>query len=141
MSIINYLGCNIIFPLSDEDCDNKILIGECFSDDEMKQKVKRHFSTKYIYEAPTNEGVGIWFNKHYKKDYPQSNSESQESFQELGELLYDYLEEGDYCELYTCWVGDEEEKRSMELDQTIELNNFDINKIQIYEKTLLTIRK
>ena len=141
MSIVNYLGCNFSLPLSSDDSEDKILIGDCFADEEMKQRVKKHFSTRFIYEVYTNKGSGIWFNKHYKKDYPKSNSEEQESFQALCQLIDSYLKEGDYCQLYICWVGDEEEERNLKLDQTIELNNYDINKIQIYEKTLLVIRK
>ncbi|AZV60311.1 hypothetical protein DOZ91_06520 [Peribacillus frigoritolerans] len=44
-------------------------------------------------------------------------------------------------ELYICWAGDEAEDRNVELDQTINLNNLDVNHIQIYEKTLLVIKK
>ncbi len=40
-----------------------------------------------------------------------------------------------------CWAGEEGEDKNMELDQTINLNDFDINKVQIYEKTLLAIQK
>ena len=141
MSIVNYLGCNFSLPLSADDSEEKILIGDCFSDEEMKERVKKHFSTRFIHEVYTNKGSGIWFNKHYKKRYPKSNSEEQESFKALCQLMDSHLEEGDYCQLYICWVGDEEEERSFELDQTIELWNFDINTIQIYEKTLLVIKK
>ncbi|EFV74832.1 hypothetical protein HMPREF1013_04858 [Bacillus sp. 2_A_57_CT2] len=141
MSIVNYLGCNFTLPLSPDDGDDKILIGDCFSDEENREIVKKHFTTKYVYEVFTTDFVGIWFNKHYKKDYPKSNTESQMSFLALCKLLDSYLKEGDYCELYVCWVGDEDEERNLEFDQVIDLNNFDINKIQLYEKTLLTIKK
>ncbi|MGM0875763.1 MAG: hypothetical protein ACQEWV_13450 [Bacillota bacterium] len=141
MTIVNYLGCNFNLPFSEDDRDDKILIVESFPDDEAKENVKKHFSTKFVYEVLTNNGSGIWFNKHYKRDYPKSNTESQESFLALCQLLDTYLQEGDYCELYICWAGDEEEDRNVELDQTINLNNFDINDIQIYEKTLFVIKK
>ncbi|WP_338653027.1 hypothetical protein V6B14_15085 [Sporosarcina psychrophila] len=71
----------------------------------------------------------------------QSYKEAKESFLALCDLLNGYLEEGDYCELYTCWVGQEEEERNYDFDQTINLNNIDINNISIFEKTLLVIRR
>ncbi|WP_191561613.1 hypothetical protein [Metabacillus idriensis] len=139
MSIVNYLGCNFTLPLSPDDSDDQILIGDCHSDEEHRINVKKHFTTKNVYEV--HHGTGMWFNKHYKKDYPKSNAESQMSFLALCKLLDSYLKDGEYCELYTCWVGDEQEERNSEYDQTVNLNDFDINKIQLYEKTLLTIKK
>jgi hypothetical protein len=118
----------------------KYQFGDNFSDEEMKLKVKKHFSTRFIYEVFTNNGSGIWFNKHYKKDYPKSHLEEQESFKALCELLDSYLEEGDYCELYICWVGDEEEERSFELDQTIELWNLTLTQFKYTRKHYWLLR-
>lgn len=64
-----------------------------------------------------------------------------ESFQKLCELLKPYLKEGDTCELYICWAGEEDENRDIELDQTFILDQTDINDIEIYERTLVTIKK
>ncbi|KKK36077.1 hypothetical protein WQ57_21395 [Mesobacillus campisalis] len=141
MTILNYLGCNFILPYSEGDSDNKILIMESISGDEALASVKKHFTTKYVYQLFAPWGSGIWFNKHYRNEYPKSNTESQESFLSLCHLLDANLQAGDYCELYICWAGEEGEDRNMELDQIINLNAFDINKIQIYEKTLLVIQK
>ena len=50
-----------------------------------------------------------------------------------------YLKEGDYFELYSCWVGEETEKREGEI--TLQINNFDIDQIETPEKTLVKIEK
>ena len=141
MTIVNYLGCNFNLPYSEDDSNDKILVFESPPGDEAKENVKKHFSTKYIYELITDTGSGIWFNKHYRREFPKSNTESQESFLSLCQLIDNHLQEGDYCELYICWAGDERDDRNMELDQTIILNDFEIINIQIYEKTLLVIKK
>lgn len=142
MSIVNYLGCNFTLPYSKDDSDDKILIGENFSDDEMRNLVKKHFTTKNIYEVYTGEGVGMIFDGNNRDPYlKKSNIEAKESFLALCEIIKGYIEEGDYCELYTCWVGEEEKERNYDLDQTINLNNIDINNISIFEKTLLVIRR
>jgi hypothetical protein len=141
MTIVNYLGCNYNLPFSEDDSDDKILIVESFPGNKAKESVKKHFSTMFVYEALTKSRSSIWFNKSYNRYFPTNNTESQESFLALCQLLNTYLQEGDYCELYICWAGDEEEDRNVELDRTINLNNFDINDIQIYEKTLLVIEK
>lgn len=83
----------------------------------------------------------MYFNEDYKREFSMSNLKAQKNFLVLCELIDRYIEEGDYCELYICWTGAEEEERNIELDQTIILNNFDINDIQLYEKTLLKIKK
>ncbi|GAE36494.1 hypothetical protein [Halalkalibacter akibai] len=140
MSIVNYLGCNFSLPYSKENSDEKVLVGENFSDYEMRNLVKKHLTTKNIYEVFTNEGVGISFDADNQDPYTRrSNKEAQESFLALCDILNGYLEQGDYCELYTCWVGEEEEEK--EFEQTININNFDINHINIFEKTLLVIKK
>ncbi|WP_432361526.1 hypothetical protein [Sporosarcina sp. UB5] len=139
MSIVNYLGCNFTLPYSDDSSNEKILIGDNFTNHDL---IKKHFTTKRIYEVYTDQYVGMSFDADNKDLYlRQSYNEAKESFLALCDLLNGYLEEGDYCELYTCWVGQEEEDRNYHFDQTINLNNIDINNISIFEKTLLIIRR
>ncbi len=107
----------------------------------LKCEKSKHLSTKQVYEIFTDGYVGLWFNDGYKNDYQKSNLEAQESFLALCKLLDRYLKEGDYCELYMCWFGEEEVERNAEMDKTINLRHFDIDDIQIYEKTLLVIKK
>lgn len=136
MTIINYLGCNFHLPLSEDDSDDKILISNFL----MRQEVEKHFSTKYIYGIFAKE-YGSFFLNDFHKNNPQGFRERQTDFQALIEFLDSHLTEGDYCELYTCWSGDEEEERDKEYDQTILLNQSDIDNVEIYEKTMLVIRK
>jgi hypothetical protein len=70
---------------------------------------------------------------------PSICAESKKKLIELCKLMDEYLEKGDFIELYSCWVGEEDEKREGEL--TLELNNFDIDQIQIPEKNISTICK
>jgi hypothetical protein len=58
---------------------------------------------------------------------------------ELCNIMNSYLEKGDYFELYSCWVGEEAEKREGEI--ILQINNFDINQIEIPEKTLVRFEK
>ena len=50
-----------------------------------------------------------------------------------------YLEKGEFFELYSCWVGEETEKREGEI--ILQINKFDINQIEIPEKTLVRFEK
>ncbi|GAA3321006.1 hypothetical protein GCM10020331_034300 [Ectobacillus funiculus] len=50
-----------------------------------------------------------------------------------------YLEKKVIFELYSCWVGDEAEKREGEI--TLQINNFDIDKIEMPERTLVRFEK
>lgn len=67
MSIVNYLGCNVLLPVSDPESDDEIIIGDFFSDEEMRAEVHKHLSAKYIYEVSSSQHGSIWFNKYYKK--------------------------------------------------------------------------
>ena len=140
MSIVNYLGCNFTFPkhLSDDSFSME----QGFLEDEDRNLVKRHFSTNYVYEVFFPNGVGVFFDAEEQDPYLKASKiESQKDFLALCELLKNYLEEGNYCELYTCWYGEEGEDRNYKFDQTINLNKIDIQNISILEKTLITIRK
>lgn len=139
MSIVNYLGCNVLLPVSDSESDDEIIIGDFFSDEEMRAEVHKHLSAKYIYEVSSRQHGSIWFNKYYKKDYPKGHEEGQQIFKLLCAFLDQHLASGDYCELYTCWVGDESEEP--EYKDCINLHEFDIDKIEVFEKSLLVINK
>lgn len=59
---------------------------------------------------------------------------------ELCNALSERLKKGETCGFYTCWVGEELEERNAELEYCIELGNFDVNQVEIYEKILLCIK-
>ncbi|HFK1683093.1 hypothetical protein [Bacillus sp. SRB1LM] len=49
------------------------------------------------------------------------------------------LNNGDYFELFSCWVGDEDKERVGELE--LKMNHFNIDEIRILEITLVRIEK
>lgn len=140
MSIVNYIGCNFTFPkhLSDDSFSME----KGFLKDTDRNLVKRHFSTNYVYEVFFPHQVGVSFDAEEQNPYLKASKiESQKYFLALCELLKEYLEEGNYCELYTCWYGEEGEDRNYKFDQTINLKKIDIQNLSILEKTLITIKK
>jgi len=141
MSLTNYLGCNFTLPISDEVSDDLIIIGKNFSSKYDRENVRKHITTKYIYEVATAHLVGFSLYKEDKQNSPHNYKKEQQYLKALLEILDSHLEQGDYCELYTCWVGEESEERNKELDQTINISMFDMDDIEIAEKTLLTIKK
>ncbi|MDX8365649.1 hypothetical protein [Cytobacillus sp. IB215665] len=142
MSIVNYLGCNFTLPYSNDNLGEKVDIDEGFFNDEIRNPVNKHCLTKNIYEVFTDLGVGMSFNANNQDPYyNKSNKEAKESFLAICDFLKGYLNEGDYCELYTCWFGEEEEERNYDFDQTIDLNNIEINNISIFEIILLILRR
>ena len=52
-------------------------------------------------------------------------AESKEKLLELCKIMDSYLNKGDFFELYSCWVGEEDEKRNGEF--TLPLNKFNID--------------
>ena len=112
-----------------------IIIGDCFSNKYNKQDVKKHqFTTPFVYEVSSDWGIEI-------SVYMRTRlcAESKEKLIALCEIMDSYLEKGDYFELYSCWVGEEAEKREGEI--TLRINNFDIEQIEIPEKTLVRFEK
>ena len=65
--------------------------------------------------------------------------ESKEKLIELYKIMDSHLEKGDFFELYSCWIGEETDEREGEI--TIRINNFDIDRIEMPEKTLVRFEK
>lgn len=135
MSLASYIGCNVEIPLSDEDSDDLIIIGNCFSDECDRLNVKKYqFTTPYVYEISSPWGIEI-----SKYTDPKTREKSKEKLIELCKIMDNYLKEGDFFELYSCWVGDEAEEREGEI--TLKINNFNIEQIEIPERTLVRVEK
>lgn len=136
MSLASYIGCNIEVPSNDEEyIDDFFYIGSCFASNEHLLDVKKHqFTTPYVYEVSSQWGIEITDDMN-----PKTCAESKKKLLELCEIMDGYLKKGDYFELYSCWVGEETDKR--EGEQVLQINNFDINRIEIPEKTLVRIIK
>lgn len=134
MSLAGYIGCNIEIPLSDKDSDDLIRVGNCFSSEYELQTVKKcQFSTTYVYEISSNWGIEI------SKSEPYASMESKKKLIRLCEIMDHYLEDGDFFEHYTCWVGEESDERTSKL--VLQLHEFDIDQIEMPEKTLVRFEK
>lgn len=136
MSLASYIGCNIKLPISDDEySDDSLYIGGCFADEENLKNVKKYqFTTPYVYEVSSHWGINI---SEYTN--PEICTESKAKLLELCKRMDGYIKEGDYFELYSCWVGEENEKREGEI--TLQINNFDIDQIEMPEKTLVRLEK
>lgn len=135
MSLASYIGCNVEIPLSDDDSDDLIIIGDCFSDERHRLNIKKYqFTTPYVYEVSSHWGIEI--SKYVNR---RIRAESKEKLMALCKIMDSHLEKGNYFELYSCWVGEEADKREGEI--TLKINNFDIDQIEIPEKTLARFEK
>ena len=135
MSLASYIGCNVEIPLSDEESGDLIIIGNCFSDGYTRRDVKKYqFTTPFVYEVSSHWGIEI-------TEYMDQKTcvESKEKLIALCKIMDSYIEKGDYFELYSCWIGEEVDKRKGEI--TLRINNFDIEQIKIPEKTLVRFEK
>ena len=60
MSLASYIGCNLEIPLSDDDSDDLIIIGDCFSSKYARQYVKKYqFTTSNVYEVSSGWGIEL----------------------------------------------------------------------------------
>ena len=136
MSLASYIGCNIQIPINDDEySDESFYIGGCFAGELELQNVKKYqFTTSYVYEVSSHWGIEI---TEYMN--PKTCAESKKKLIELCKILDSYLEKGDFFELYSCWVGEELEKRDGEI--ILQINNFEIDQIEIPEKTVVRFEK
>lgn len=135
MSLASYIGCNIEVPLTPEDSDALIIIGPCFSDESLLEIVKEYqFQTNYIYEVSSGWGIELveWQSLKEKE-------EAQNKLLTLCSIMEGYLKEWEYFELFSCWIGDEDQEKVGELN--LKINQFDIAEICIPERTLVRIEK
>ncbi|MDR4169944.1 hypothetical protein P9485_07555 [Bacillus nitratireducens] len=122
-------------PLTSEDSNDLIIIGPCFSDEVLLEVVKEHqFQINYIYEVSSGWVIELveWQSLKEKK-------EAQNKLLTLCSIMKEYLKEGEYFELFSCWVGDEDQKKVGELN--LKINHFDVAEICIPERTLVRIEK
>ena len=135
MSLASYIGCNVEIHLSDEGSEDLIIIGNCFSDKYNQRDVKKHqFTTPFVYEISSDWGIEI--SKYINQN---TCAESKEKLIELCKIMDSYIDRGDYFELYSCWGGEEADKRVGEI--MLRINNFDIEQIEMPEKTLVRFEK
>jgi hypothetical protein len=136
MSLASYIGCNVEIPVNDEYyAEDLFYVGRCFANDNNLQNVKKYqFTTPFVYEVSSDWGINI-------SEYTGSKTiaESKKKLIRLCKIMDSFLVKGDFFELYSCWVGEEDEEREGEL--TLRLNNFDVDKISIPEKTLVRFEK
>lgn len=136
MSLASYIGCNVEIPLSsEEEREDFFYIGDCFSNKYDKQDVQKYqFSTPFVYEVSSDWGIEI--SEHMNQTIC---AESKKKLLALLQIMDRYLDEGDYFELYSCWVGEEADKRIGEISLKMDTLNVDL--IEMPEKTLVHIEK
>ena len=84
------------------------------------------FQTSYTYEVSTSWGIELveW----------QTEKKEAKKLLALCTIMEGYLNDGDYFELFSCWVGDEDKERLGELK--LKINHFNIDEIRIPEHLL-----
>lgn len=139
MSMVTYIGLNFEVSINDEYTGAHAEIAYCFSDEEDQMQIKEnHFSTPYIYEVEQCRNP-IWHMDEYHRQYsPHNYEKSKITFNYLCDLLKKLLPQGDYCEIYVCWIGEENEPAEQNL--IIDLNNLQDTSISISEKCFIKIK-
>jgi hypothetical protein len=136
MSLATYIGCNVEIPVNDEYYNEYLVyFGRCFADDNNLQNVMKYqFTTHYVYEVSSDWGINI--SEHAGS---KTFAESKKKLIGLCKIMDKFLPKGGYFELYSCWVGEENEKREGKI--LLKINDFDVDQIEIPEKTLVRFEK
>ncbi|MBT2606523.1 hypothetical protein J7E55_26545 [Bacillus sp. ISL-53] len=75
MTYVNYLGCNHKLPIGNKYETEKLgLIDDSFfsEPDEGMENIRKHISSKYIYQVDTNGGGAILFDRYLKETSPHN---------------------------------------------------------------------
>jgi len=136
MSLVSYLGCNKELSFDEDDSENPVLIGEFFSEHVDRENIKAKFSTPYVYEIQSNKHDTIWVDFY---SYAPNKKMYQETLEELQVYLDELLSQGEYAELYVCWLGDEKEETR--LTQEIFIDSDDFFKLELPENSFTRFRK
>ncbi len=133
MSMIIHLGLNFEVPISEECLDEPIEIDTKREEGLIVQQ--NHFTTPYIYEILEGEKYEpIWSMSQFNEQYsPHNLKKAQKTYELLCDLFINLLPKGDYCELYCCWIGEEEEE-PIEQKVMIDLNSLNVETIYVEEK-------
>ena len=136
MSMVIHLGLNFEVPISEEYADEPIEIDTNREEGLIVQE--RHFNTPYIYEI--FEGAKyepIWSMSRYNEQYsPHNFKKAKKTLEFLCDFLKTILPKGDFCELYCCWIGEEEEP--IEQKAIIELNSRIKDTIYILKRNIIS---
>lgn len=132
MSMLLCLGLNFEAAISD-DFEESLVILNAASEEGLTIQ-QNNFTTPFVYEIYFHPKYhSIWDMTEYNEQYsPHNFQKAKMTFK----LLFDYLKElipnGDYCEFYCCWIG--EETDSIEKKIKIDLNQFYEESLYIDEK-------
>ncbi|MFE6169398.1 hypothetical protein ACFVP8_16245 [Viridibacillus arvi] len=140
MSIVTYIGLNFEVEVSDEFLDVPIEICYGFSEEENRLSIKEtQFTTPFVYEI-FQVGEHICHMTEYDQQYsPHNFEEAKKNFYQLCEFLNELIPDGDYCEIFICWLDDE--KEPMECKVSIDLKNPVIEPLKQYEKCYIKLFK
>ena len=141
MSVATYIGLNFEVAICDEMNDLPIEVMYCFSEEENRLAVREsHFKTPFVYELWEEAYPSFKHMTEYNKQYSPHNFEkAKQAFIHLCEFLNELIPEGDYCEIFICWLDDEREP--MEHQAFIDLKNPVIEPLKQYEQCYIKFSK
>ena len=139
MSMATYIGFNFPVEIQDEYTENEVDINYFFSDKENRQIVQaKHFTTPYVYEIET-KGEPIWQIHNENKVYsPHNYEKAKRTFLHVCDFLRSVLPQGDYCEIYICWIGEEGEDHEKKFE--LPLDPLPVDEVEIDEKCLMIMK-
>jgi len=135
MCTMVYLSTDIPIEVKeyDENTDYSFYIYETTEDIEF---IKKHVSYENIFILGAYDGCACGFyNDSVDEDKDDPDFiKSKQSIKELKEFLIELQKQTESIEIYSCWIGDEDEKRksTIELDpQNIDIENFDFEEREL----------
>jgi len=100
-------------------------------------KVKKQFSTPFVYYAGSHEGCGCGFFKEGRES--EELQQAQENYSNLVKTIEQTINEGEAVQLFSCWEGDQ--GRSPEVNKTISLFELVAPEFEFQELQFLNVVK
>ena len=141
MSVITYIGLNFEVEVTDDISDEPVQFSYCYAGDENYELAvkEKQFTTQFVYQMMDRDNPFRDMNEWNLQYSPDDFEKAKKTFNRLCEFLNELIPEGDYCEIFICWLGDENEP--MALKRTVDLKNPVLEPLEHYENCYIKFYK
>ena len=103
--------------------------------------IKRHFNTAYVYQVSPNWGK-FFISEDLEKTNNSMYKTNRKCLLELFEFIRQNLIDTEKIEIYSCWIGEEEQSKNEELSHGIKLDKWVLEKdFELKDKEYILIEK
>lgn len=103
-------------------------------------EIRGHFTNPFVYQIAANWG-GFSVHPNLKENFPEQYKAHVKCIRELFDLMKEYGSDHEQFELYTCWDGEEKQRKNEKLHKIIDLKIFQLgDEFELKDKQYILIK-